>query len=222
MNRRIKKLLIIFTLLFFILFGIISCCKNIKIDDFKPASVIFVVDASASNQEDLNKQKKFVKEICGRLDPEDKIKIIRVSEDAYLIFEGSPHNSKNISEALNEYTQYDSKEWGTAYGLGIKKALSYSKSMITEGYVPSVIVIGDLENEGKQEYQVNWSTLPKDIQDIQKVSPEFTMMFAFAHPQKLDFVKSKLLPVLGEQKLIISTEISSDKTKTLFLNEIQR
>ena len=33
--------------------------KNIKIDDFKPAAVIFVVDSSASNQNKLNNSKDY-------------------------------------------------------------------------------------------------------------------------------------------------------------------
>ena len=48
------------------------------------------------------------------------------------------------------------------------------------------------------------------------------MFFAFAHPQKLDLVKSKLAPVLGESKLIISTEQNIDKSINKFLTEIGR
>ena len=48
------------------------------------------------------------------------------------------------------------------------------------------------------------------------------MMFAFAHPQKLDNDKSKLLPVLGEEKLILSTEQNIDKSIIKFLNSINR
>ena len=100
MNKRTQKLGILAILFVLVVFGLISCCKNIKIDAFNPASVIFVVDSSASNQGKLEEQKKFVKQICNRLDPEDKIKIIRVSEDAYLIFEGSPHSTKNITRIM--------------------------------------------------------------------------------------------------------------------------
>ena len=49
--------------------------SNVKIDDFKPAAVMFVVDSSASNQKKLPEQKKFLKQICAQLDPEDQIKI---------------------------------------------------------------------------------------------------------------------------------------------------
>lgn len=222
MNKRTKKLGILLVFFIAIVAGLVSCCKTIKIDEFNPASVIFVVDSSASNQNKLEEQKKFVKQICNRLDPEDKIKILRVSEDAYLIFEGSPHSSKNITDSMNEFTQYDSKEWGTAYGLGLSKALDYAKSMNKEGYTPSIVVVGDLENEGKVEKQVNWNTLPNDIKSIQNLAPKFTIMFAFAHPKKLDIVKTKLGPVLGETKLVISTEQNLDKSINKFLSAIER
>lgn len=222
MNRRTKKLCILAILFILIVAILVSCCKNIKIDDFYPASVIFVMDSSASNQTKLEEQKQLVKQICNRLDPEDKIKIIRVSEEAYLIFEGSPHNSKNITDSMNEFTKYDSKDWGTAYGDGIRKALEYSTSMNNEGYNPSVVIIGDLENEGAAEKQINWNTLPNDIKKFKNNVPDFVMFFAFAHPQKLDFVKSKLAPILGETKLIISTEQNIDKSMNKFLTEIER
>ena len=222
MNKRTQKLGILAILAILIIGILIGCCKNIKIDEFHPAAVTFVVDASASNQTNLDEQKKFVKQVCNRLDPEDKVKIIRVSEDAYLIFEGSPHSTKNISDSMNAFTQYDSKEWGTAYGLGIKRALELSYSMNKEGYIPAIVVIGDLENEGAAEKQINWNTLPNDIKKIKAAAPEFAMFFAFAHPQKLDVVKSKLSPVLGESKLIISTEQNIDKAMNTFLSAISR
>lgn len=222
MNKRAKKvgILAVIFLLFVCLF--IICCRNIKIDAFNPSAVIFVVDSSASNQSKLDEQKKLVKQICNRLDPEDKIKIIRVSEEAYLIFEGSPHSTKNITDSMNEFTQYDSKDWGTAYGDGIKKALDYSASMKKDGYNPSVVIIGDLENEGAVNKQVNWNKLPSDIKKIQASAPDFVMFFAFAHPQKLDYVKTKLSPVLGESGLILSTEQNIDKSINKYLISIMR
>lgn len=222
MDKRKKKLLIIFALATFIITCLIGLCKNIKIDEFHPASIIFVVDSSASNQTNLEKQKNFIQQFCSRLDPEDKVKIIKVSEDAYLIFEGSPHNTKNISESMNEFTKYNSKDWGTAYGIGIEKALGYSMTMTQNGYVPAIVVVGDLENEGAQNKQIKWDNLPKDIQKIQKVAPNFAMMFAYAHPQKLDYVKTKLSPVLGENNLVISTEQNIDKAMNEFLRNISR
>lgn len=222
MNKRTTKLIIILVALAVVLIGLICAFRNIKLDEFHPASVIFVVDASASNQAKLEEQKKFVKQICNRLDPEDKIKIIRVSQDAYLIFEGSPHNSKNISDSMNEFTKYNSNEWGTAYGSGINKAIDYCETMYKNGYRPSIVVVGDLENEGDVSKQINWSTLSAKVKKLQNTVPEFSMFFAFAHPQKLDVVKSKLSPVLGENNLVISTEQTVDKSINQFLNVIER
>ena len=72
--------------------------KNIKLDDFHPASVVFIVDSSASNQKDLPNQIKFMKSLCSLLDPEDQIKILKTSQNSYLIYEGSPMDTASISD----------------------------------------------------------------------------------------------------------------------------
>lgn len=41
--------------------------------------------------------------------------------------------------------------------------------MKKNGYVPAVVVIGDLENEGAIEKQINWDILPKNVQNIKKI-----------------------------------------------------
>ena len=94
--------------------------------------------------------------------------------------------------------------------------------MKKEGYIPSVVVIGDLENEGASENQINWDTLPENVKSIQEYIPEISMMFVFAHPEKLDLVKSKLTPILGEKKLIIANEHNVQKSQRRFLEAIGR
>ena len=196
--------------------------KRIKVDNFKPAVVIFVIDSSASNQKELPEQKKLLRQICNTLDPEDLVKIIRVSEDAYLIYEGAPFNGSNIEKVMNEFTKYDSNDYGTAYGEGLNKAFNYSIQMKKNGYLPAVVVIGDLENEGAAEKQLNWDKLPGDVRKIQQTAPDFAMMFLYAHPSKLDKVKETLYPVLGEKKLLISTKQNCDKAIREFLHLLDR
>ena len=220
MNKRAVKLIIISILVLITAGLLISCLKNVKLDTFVPSSVIFVVDSSASNQKNLGEQKKFIKQLCNRLDPEDVVKIIRVSEDAYLIYEGSAHHTRAISDSMNEFTKYDSKDWGTAYG--VDKALNFAVSMQKEGYKPSVVVAGDLENEGDIDKQINWNNLQAQVKAAQAKAPDLVMMFVYAHPQKLDIVKTTLYPVLGESKLIIATEQGIDKTINKFLTTIGR
>ena len=48
------------------------------------------------------------------------------------------------------------------------------------------------------------------------------MMFLFAAPEKLDVVKERLTPVLGEKDLIIGTEANSNKALRNFLTSIGR
>lgn len=222
MNKRLVILGIIIFMVCLICKSIWVSLKNIKLDAFKPASVIFVVDSSASNQAKLPMQKKFLKTICAQLDPEDQIKIIKVSQEAYIIYEGTPQNSSGITKSMEAFTKYAPEDMGTAYGDGLKKALSYAMIMKKEGYTPAVVVIGDLENEGATEKQISWETLPKNIENVQKYAPDLAMMFLFAHPQKLDMVKEKLGYILGEQKLILSPEQNADKALRKFITAIGR
>lgn len=196
--------------------------KSIKVDEFNPATVIFVVDSSASNQDKLEEQKSFLRQMCKLLDPEDQIKIIKVSQDSYLIYEGTPHNTSGISKAMSAFTKYDETEYGTAYGEALKKAFSHVLTMKKEGYIPSVVVVGDLENEGNMEKQINWDLLPENVRNVQTYVPEVSMAFLYAHPKKLDNVKEKLGPVLGETKLIISPEQNVDKSIRKILQAIGR
>ena len=250
MNKNTIKLAIVILAAVVALIILFIGLKNIKIDEFHPAAVIFVIDSSASNQQKLDEQKEFVSQACKRLDPEDHVKIIRVSEDAYLIYEGSALSSRNIRKSMEAFTQYDETEWGTAYGTGVNKAIAFAKSMYKEGYTPAIVVVGDLENEGKKDKQIEsvfyerlyilfvvynylycllwsslllyWDDFPSQVKQIKTDVPKFAMMFVYAHPQKLDMVKTKLNPILGESNLVISTEENLDKSLNRFLKAIER
>ena len=196
--------------------------KNIKIDDFHKSAIIFVVDSSASNQKMLPEETKYIKSLCSILDPEDEIKILKVSEKSYLIYEGSPADSSGILSALKEFTKYNENDYGTAYGEALKKAFEHVLTMKKEGFVPSIVVVGDLENEGAAEKQINWETLPENVKNVQKYAPDLSMMFIYAHPKKLDMVKENLGSILGESKLILAPEQNVDKALRKFISAIGR
>lgn len=222
MNKRLIILGTIFLVAAVILKLMYVGIKNIKVDDFHKSAVIFVLDSSASNQNMLDKEIKYLKSLCSILDPEDEIKILKVSQDSYLIYEGTPSDQSGITKAVSKFTQYEKDAYGTAYGTALKKAFSHCLTMASEGYNASVVVIGDLENEGSVGGQINWETLPDNVKNIQKQIPELSMMFVYAHPQKLDMVKEKLTPILGEKKLIIANEENTDKSQRRFLSAIGR
>ena len=199
-----------------------SAVKNIKLDEFHPAAIIFVIDSSASNQAKLDEEIKYLRSICSILDPEDVIKILRVSETSYLIYEGAPTDGSTINDAIKEFTKLDSNDYGTAYGEALKKAFDHVLTMKKEGYVPSVVVIGDLENEGDLAKQIDWETLPQSVENVKQYVPELSMLFAYAHPEKLDLVKTELTPILGEKKLIVVNEQTAAKSQRKLLEAIGR
>ena len=220
-----KRLIIIgFLILIISVVGklLFSAVKNIKFDEFHPAAVIFAIDSSASNQAKLDEEIKYLRSICSILDPEDKIKILKVSEKSYLIYEGAPTDGSSINASLEDFTKLDASDYGTAYGEALKKAFEHALTMKKEGYIPSIVVIGDLENEGDISKQIDWKTLPQNVENIKKYRPEISMLFAYAHPEKLDLVKMKLTPVLGEKKLIIVNEHTAAKSQRKLLEAIGR
>lgn len=221
MNNTFKIVMFGVALFLILALGIFGLTK-LKVDDFHKAAVIFVVDASASNQANLPAEKMLIRQLCSMLDPEDHIKILRVSEESYLIYEGSPQSSSEVRKAMEKFTQFDSKEFGTAYGLSLKKAFKHALNMSKEGYIPAVVVIGDLENEGAEEKQIDWNELPKEVSNVKNQAENFSMMFLYAKPEKLDLVKEKLSPVLGENKLVIGNEATTSKALRRFLNSIGR
>ncbi|MBQ8476475.1 VWA domain-containing protein [bacterium] len=222
MNKRLIILGLLIVFMAIIAKLLFVAVKNIKVDEFHKSAVIFIIDSSASNQNMLNQEIKYLKSLCSILDPEDEIKILKVSEESYLIYEVTPADQSGITKAVSKFTQYEKDAYGTAYGTALKKAFSHCLTMKKEGYNPSVVVIGDLENEGAVEGQINWDTLPDNVKNVQQYIPELAMMFVYAHPQKLDMVKTKLTPVLGEKKLIIANEENTDKSQRRFLSAIGR
>ncbi len=221
MNNIIKIIFFAIIILFIIGLGIFGL-SQLKVDDFRKAAVIFVVDASASNQKKLSEQKMIIRQLCSMLDPDDHIKMLRVSEDSYIIYEGTPQSGAEIRKAMEKFTQLDANEYGTAYGLALKKSFDHALNMSKEGYIPAVVVIGDLENEGDVSKQIDWDTLPADVSNVKNKNDEFSMMFLYASPQKLDMVKERLTPVLGENNLIIGNEVTTSKSLRKFLHAIGR
>lgn len=199
---------------------IIVGVSNIKVDDFHKSSVVFVLDST--NQQKLPDEIKYIKSLCAILDPEDSVKIIKVAQSAYLIYEGSPSDSSGITKAVEGFSKDDNNLSGVAYNDGIKKAFENSLSMARNGYNSSIVVLGELESSKNLQAGINWDTLPNNIQKVQKYTPELAMMFVYASPEKLDLVKTKLNPILGEKKLIIANEANIDKANRRFLNAIGR
>lgn len=203
----------------FLVCGAFSIFKNVRVDDFKPAFIAFLLDSSDKNQK-LEEQKKFIKQFCSTLDPDDRIKILQVSGDSYLIYEGSPQNLSGIKKSLDVHTKDIKNVRGTNFDKAIKKAVQHCLVMKKNGYIPSIVVIGDTEYSGKP--LIDWKTLPNNINKTLKYMPDFSIAFLWVEPKGLDTAKLKLTPVLGENQLIVSTELTVDKASRKILKALGR
>lgn len=222
MFRRALVLSIILPLVVFIGKLIIVGISKIEFGEFKPVVAIFLLDVSASNRNLLYQQQQTILKMAKRLDSEDHALIYAVTEDAYNIYNGNPHKTIAMRNAMNKRSEFDSKAYGTAYGLALKKAIDDALIYKADGYVPAIVILGDLENEGDITKQINWNTLPKNIQNTLKYVPDLSLTFLYAHPQKLDDVRQALVPVMSEQKLIVASEENVEQSLRKFAQAIGR
>lgn len=198
----------------------VSFC-NLDLDDFKPVVAIFLLDISASSRNTLYQEQQTILKMAKKLDSEDHARIYVVSQDAYEVYDGGPHKTIAMRDAMNKRSAYDADSWGTAYGEALKKAIDDALFYKEQGFTPAIIVLGDLENEGAVNKQINWNTLPKNMENTLKYVPELTLTFLYAHPQKLDEIRQTLLPVMKNQ-LIIASEENVDLAMRKFAQAVGR
>ena len=196
--------------------------QNMDLAEFKPVAAIFLLDISASNKNLQDDQEKTILRIAKRLDSEDHALVYVVSEDTYNIYNGNPHKLVQIRQAIQKRGGYDAKSYGTAYGLALKKAVNDALKYKENGYRPAIVILGDLENEGDIKKQINWNTLPANIQKTLKYIPDLTLVFLYAHPQKLDNARQTLLPVMDEKHLIMASEENVDLAIRKFMEAVGR
>jgi len=213
-------LLLIITL--YIVKSLVIGFMNMDLREFKPVATVFLLDISASNRNLLDKQEQTILKISKRLDSEDRALIYVVTEDAYSIYNGSPNKLVMMRNSMQKRGGFDSDKYGTAYGLALKKAIGDALMYQQEGFKPAIVILGDLENEGDITKQINWNTLPSNIQKTLKYIPDLTLAFLYAHPQKLDDVRQTLLPVVNEKHLIMASEENVDLAVRKFLEAVGR
>ena len=222
MFRRALMLGLLLPIIVFLGKCVVAAMSNVELADFKPVCAIFLLDISASNRDLLWKQQHTILKIGKKMDSEDHARIYVVSEDAYEVYDGAPHKTIAMREAMKKRSEFDSKAYGTAYGLALKKAVGDALRYKANGYTPAIIVLGDLENEGAINKQINWGILPKNLKKTLEYIPDLSLTFLYAHPQKLDEVRQVLVPVLGEKQLIIAAEENVENSLKKFAAAIGR
>lgn len=222
MFRKSIFLGILLALVVLVLKLVVVGMSKVELSEFKPVCAIFLLDVSASNREMLWNQQQTILKIGKKLDSEDHAKIYVVTEDAYEVYDGAPHKTIAMRQAMNKRSEFDSKAYGTAYGVALKKAVGDALRYKAEGYTPAIIVLGDLENEGAIDKQINWDILPKNLQKTLQYIPELSLTFLYAHPEKLDAVKQRLIAVMGEKQLIMASEENVDLAVRKFSTAVGR
>lgn len=222
MFRRALMLGLLLPIIVFFGKCVVAGMSKVELAQFKPVCAIFLLDISASNRDLLWKQQQTILKIGKKMDSEDHARIYVVSEDAYEVYDGAPHKTIAMREAMKKRSEFDSKAYGTAYGLALKKAVGDALRYKASGYTPAIVVLGDLENEGAIDKQINWAILPKNLKKTLEYAPDLSLTFLYAHPQKLDEVRQVLVPVLGEKQLIIAAEENVENSLKKFATAIGR
>ena len=225
----LKKAIVFGILLPIALFAIkmiVIGIAGFKSTEFKPVVAIFLLDISASSRSLLEQEQNYILRMTKRLDLEDHARIYVVTEKAYEVYDGNPHKTSAMRESMKRRSEFDSKAYGTAYGEALKKAISDALIYKGKGYTPAIIVLGDLENEGAADKQINWETLPKNIKATLEYIPDLSLTFLFANPQKLDEVRQVLIPVFNDvhrtEALIFASEENVEQAMKKFSKAIGR
>ena len=213
---------IILPIVVFILKLAVVGISNVKLSEFKPVVTIFLMDTSASNRDLLEKQQQCILKIAKILDSEDQAKIYVVTEDAYEVFNGGAHKFAAMRKAIKKRSEFDSSAYGTAYGVALKKAVGDALIYKELGYTPAIVFLGDMENEGAINKQINWYTLPVNLKKTLKYVPDLSLTFLYAHPQKLDNIRQNLISVMDEKQLIIASEENIDNAIRKFSEAVGR
>lgn len=196
--------------------------KDFQLVEFKPNGVIFVLDISNSDRNIRQLEEKTILKICKKLDFEDKSKIYVLNEDVFLVYNEAPNNRGAIKNTFAQYSKFDKNSTGAAYGLALKKAVNDALILKKQGYKPSIVFLGDLENKGALDKQINWDRLNKNISNTMKYIPDLSFVFLFAHPQKLESSRERLKNVVPDNQLFVAPEESVNLTVDNFLQSIGR
>ena len=220
MFRKTCTLGIILVLALYIIKCVFILLSGIELADFKQAGVIFLLDTSASNKNLQARQEKTIVKMCKSLDVDDKAIIYVVTENTFQIYNGNPHKVGVIKKAFEERAKLDSKSWGTAYGAAIKQAVDDALALKNQGFKPSIVILGDLENEGDIKKQINWNKLPSNMKKTLKYLPDLSVVFLYAHPEKLDMARNTLKTVFPANQLFFASEENVELTVKGFMKSV--
>jgi predicted nucleic acid-binding Zn ribbon protein len=127
-----------------------------SVDSYKPIAVIMAIEHSSNSHQYEN----IARAVDNMLDPEDIVKMLEVSVQPSLLYEGHGQQTSNIRKSIQNLTiaNYEQNDYVEAY----KNTISKLKNVVTEinsEYLPYVIIIGKFGNENSRLKRVEWSML---------------------------------------------------------------
>lgn len=212
-------ILILFLYLAKCLFVFLS---GVQLAEFHPAGVIFVMDISDSNELLREREEKTILKICKSLDYEDKSKIYVLNDNAFIIYNEAPNKRGSIKKAFSRHGNFDRNSKGAAYGVALKKAVDDALILKKQGYRPSIVILGDLEDKGSLDKQINWDKLTQNMEKTMQYIPDLSIVLLYAHPRKLEDSREKLKNVIPDEQLFFASEESVDLTVERFVKSIGR
>lgn len=172
--------------------------------------VVFLLDSSASSAAHRAEAIKFIGSLCRALEPGlDHVKVLRMSRDVYGLYDGDPR-SRNLTAALEEYSQVKPEESGTAYGEALKRGLAEALAASKEGLRPAILVVGDGADEKVAGGgNVHWDQLGRDFADF---PGDGRLAFVYIEPKWADRFDKALSGALRERvKFMSPPEAAGDE-----------
>ncbi len=183
--------------------SLVGGCSNKE-----PATVVVFLDSSASFASKRPSAAKVVRDVSVRLRRhlDDRIIIYRLSQRVFNIYSGPPLK-QSLNPLLEAYTGVGGGEKGTAYGLGLKRAV---QEAVAVGRGPgrlAMVFLGDGEDEAvRPSDNISWDSLPALTGQI----PANAMLaFLFINPQRGDLFRHALSGILGDRLVLLPPELAT-------------
>ena len=150
----------------------------------------------------------------------DWVLAFRLSSEVNWLRDAEKAGSKRLIEALDQNTQVDKEERGTAYGTALTRAVREARTLSPKVARTAVVLLGDGEDErSTRGGNIDWATLPAQYADF---PAEAHLFLLYVTPKAGDRLREALKPILKDRlHLFVPADSGAAATSTI-RNYLQR
>ena len=186
-----------------------------------PVGLIAFLDCSASFEPHHGDALQAVRALNDKLLGQiDWVLAFRLSSEVNWLRDAEKAGSKRLIEALEQNTQVDKEERGTAYGTALTRAVKEARALSPKVARIAVVILGDGADErSAQGGNIAWDQLPALYADFPDQAHLFML---YVTPKSGDRLRETLKPSLKDRlHLFVPADSGSAATSTI-RNYLQR